>query len=149
MSDYKHLPSIAGTIARMHSIVGLKRGNDMAFVEFAVKNMSGINWERNPKGWKLIVQGMAMMAPNNHDPKQPLGKVLAELKYSELRLKRLLEAPDEIRFELVMRVILFLKSKGKAVNWIDIARLLLTKDASKRDNLNIEIAKAFYLQPGN
>ncbi|RLJ19805.1 type I-E CRISPR-associated protein Cse2/CasB [bacterium endosymbiont of Escarpia laminata] len=143
---------ISGLIASEHfpnsDRAALKRMNPkkeppLSFYRFAFRHLSQ-NWQTQRKAWQAVLNGMALMSPHIHRPDQPLGKVLAEERYSEARLERLLGAGDEIQRTLILRAVRFLAAKKQAVNWVDIAYLLLTHEPDKRENLHMNIARHYY-----
>lgn len=100
--------------------------------------------ESQTQEWMTLVWGLAASGDGYHDRKRPLGQALAESKFSEGRLERLLSAPDEIRGELFMSVVRFLAAKGERFDWAEAARFMLTRDANKREAVHRRIAQAFY-----
>jgi len=143
---------ISGLIASEHFPNGdraaLKRMDPkqeppLGFYRFAFRHLPQ-NWQHRCKAWQAILTGMALMSPNIHRPDRPLGKALAEERYSEARLERLLTAEGETRRTLILRAVRFLAAKKRPINWIDIAGMLLTNDAEKREKLHLRIAGAYY-----
>lgn len=88
--------------------------------------------------------GIALMHPHPHRSDLPAGRVLADAGYAESRLERLLSAEDETLKTLLLRTARFLAAKGAPVNWVDFARLLLTRDPDKREDARLRIARDFY-----
>jgi CRISPR system Cascade subunit CasB len=84
------------------------------------------------------------MCPEPHRPDRPVGRVLAEAGYSEVRLERLLAAEGRDLQTLVLRVARFLAPKAESVNWVDLARLLITKDKGKLENVRLKFARDYY-----
>jgi len=153
------LPS---TIARIARVIGSDRfpagdraalrrmvptqAAPLSFYRFAVRHLD-VGWDADPelqKDWITIVAGIALMSPGAHRPDQRLGAVLAETKYSEARLERLLAAEGDIRRTLLLRAARFLAAKRAACNWVDAAQLLLTRDPEKREQIHRRIAKDYY-----
>lgn len=96
------------------------------------------------EAWSVLVWGLALMGQGAHNPKRGFGKALAEAKFSEYRLEQLLSAPEDIRLDLLRRSIRFLAVNGQGFNWLDVALLVLTRDAEKREQLHRKIAADFY-----
>jgi CRISPR system Cascade subunit CasB len=94
--------------------------------------------------WMTIAWGLATLGKEGHDPRRPLGQVLAESQFSEGRLEQLLSAPEDIRPDLFMSAVRFLAAKGERFDWRDGAAFLLTQDNEQRQRLNHRIAAAFY-----
>ena len=115
----------------------------LSFYRFAFRHLPN-NWQARQRAWQTILNGMALMSPHIHQLNQRLGQVLAEERYSEARLERLLDSADETRRLLVLRAVRFLAAKKRTVNWVDITGLLLTSDASKRETLHMNIASYYY-----
>lgn len=97
------------------------------------------DWNRpeNERAWRAVLQGMAIMALSGpvHDPERSLGAALGELfeaESSQQRFWRLLEARDEIFFDLLRQNIRMLARTGKGVDWTGIIFLCLTRDKQKR-----------------
>lgn len=87
-------------------------------------------WALPESSCALLIRAMALMSPYVQDAAQPLGKVLAEAGYSELRLARLLEADAEALPDLIISLTRFLGTKGRPIRWSDLARLLLDHDGT-------------------
>ncbi len=96
------------------------------------------------EGWMALTWAIATLGADAHAPKRPLGQALAESKFAEGRLERLLSAPDDVRLELFMSAIRFLAAKGERVDLTEVARFVLTHDADKRELLHRQIAAAYY-----
>jgi CRISPR system Cascade subunit CasB len=107
-----------------------------------------INAELPPESqtpvWMMLAWGLATMGEGAHDPRRPLGQALAESKFTEGRLERLLSAPEEVRLELFMDAVRFLAAKDESFDWREAAQFLLTTDPAKREALHRRIAAAFY-----
>lgn len=144
---------IAGTIGSEHFPTGdravLRRMNPsgrsplpLAFYRFASHHLE--DWHYAPNDWVAIVAGIAIMSPGAYDPSRSLGKVLAETRYSEARLERLLASEGNTRRTLLLRAARFLATKNMAFNWTDAAQLLLTTEPEKLERLHRRIAHDFY-----
>lgn len=72
----------------------------------------------------------------------PLGIVLAETGYSEMRLSRLLRVRGQILFNEVQAAARFLKSKGRKVRVDQLADLILVPS----EKLKQDIASSYYLK---
>ncbi|NLG68441.1 MAG: type I-E CRISPR-associated protein Cse2/CasB [Firmicutes bacterium] len=106
-------------------------------------------WDRTPQSrrdWITLVAGIALMSPAAHNPDKGLGRALAEARYSEARLERLLTAEGDTRRVLLLRAARFLAAKSSSCNWVDAALLLLTQDPEKREAVQDKIARDFYYQ---
>lgn len=118
----------------------------LSFYRFAIRILPD-GWDRDAptrQDWMTIVAGIALMGPDAHRPDRRLGRVLAEVGYAETRLERLLAAGGDTARVLVLRTARFLAAKSEPCNWIDLARLLLTRQAEGRDDLALRVARDFY-----
>lgn len=93
--------------------------------------------------WMAIVWGLALSG-DAHQPRRPLGQALAEARYAEARLERLLSAPDDLRLDLYCSLIRFLAAKGQSCDWTELAAFLLTQEPDARERLHGRIARSYY-----
>ena len=100
--------------------------------------------EEETRAWALMAWGLALMGAHAHRRDRPLGTALAESGYSEARLERLLAADAEARLDLFAALVRFLASKGEGFDWLDAARLLLTRDPDRRESAYRRIAAHYY-----
>lgn len=103
--------------------------------------------EEETRAWALMAWGLALMGAHAHRRDRPLGTALAESGYSEARLERLLAADAEARLDLFTSLVRFLASKGEGFDWLDAARLLLTRDPDRRESAYRRIAAHYYRCP--
>lgn len=115
----------------------------LAFYGFAESQLQE-GWIQQKDDWVALVAGIAIMSPRSHDPNAQLGKALAAAGYSELRLERLLHARSTTARTLLLRAARLLAAKQSACNWLDCAQLLLTRDAGRREEVRMRIARSFY-----
>jgi CRISPR system Cascade subunit CasB len=115
----------------------------LIFYRFAFRHFPE-GWEARQAEWMAVVSGLALMCPAPHRPDRPAGRALAEAGYSEARLERLLAAEEVDLRTLVLRAARFLAAKAESVNWVDLARLLLTKDKGKLENVRFQFARDYY-----
>jgi CRISPR system Cascade subunit CasB len=113
------------------------------FYSFAYRYLPD-GWEKSMDAWATIVAGIAMMSPNAHNPQVRYGQALAEKRYSEARLERLLQAEGQVQRILFLRSIRFLTQKSASFNWTDGASFILTQNRDKRESLNSRIARDYY-----
>ncbi|PSR20485.1 MAG: type I-E CRISPR-associated protein Cse2/CasB [Sulfobacillus acidophilus] len=153
--------SLSRTVARLAGFIassGLSNGDraalkrmhfgqppPLAFYKLALRYLPS-DWDVDTirKDWITIVSGMALMSPHIHRPDQSTGRILAEVRFSEARIERLLASRDDLRRTLVLRMTRYLAAKLVAVNWMDIAGLLLTRDPDRLEQLHRRIARDFY-----
>jgi len=159
-SDSRSTPdSLGSVVARLAGLIAsenfpntdraaLKRmgpGHEppLAFYRFAMRHLPE-SWEHQNRQWQTLLQGMALMSPRIHDSALPFGRALAENRYSEARLERLLATEDESHRALLVRAVRFLAAKKLACDWRDIAHLLLIRDENKREAQHMKIATDYY-----
>ncbi len=94
--------------------------------------------------WAVILSGMARMAPYHHDPGIKVGVALARNDFSESRLLRLLRSSGATFYDNIQRLCIFLASKGQKINWVELAKLVLTADPDKKEKIREEIAMDYY-----
>lgn len=116
----------------------------LAFYRLAFRELPE-NWEYRRGAWQTLVAGMALRSgrDNPHNQKRPLGQALAQLKYSEARLERLLAAEGDTLHTLLLRAARFLAAKNESVDWTDCARLLLA-EGDRHEQIRREIASDYY-----
>ena len=153
--------SLASSIARLAGVIGsshyptrdragLRRWAPdqpvpLAFYRLWLRHLgTDLPPEKQTLAWMTLVWGIATCGEGCHDPKRPLGQALAESRFSEGRLERLLSAPDDVRIDLFMSAARFLAAKDERFNWRDVAELLLTENADKRDSIHRRIASAYF-----
>lgn len=115
----------------------------LTFFRFALHHLPP-NWERSESQWMCLVSGIALMSPHAHRPGRRLGAVLAEAKYSEFRLERLLAAAGATRQILFQRAVRLLASRSLPFDWTDGARLLLTADPDRLERVQLQLASDYY-----
>lgn len=115
----------------------------LEFYRFALRHLPD-NWEGHLEDWLTLISAMALMGANAYQKGRSFGQALAEEGFSEARLERLLAADDEGRRALFLRAVRYLASKGASFEWEQAARLLLTRDDARRQEINRRIATDFY-----
>lgn len=156
VSEPADLASVIGRVSAVMSGEGFSTGDRAAlrrmqpgqhpplvFYRFAMRYLPD-NWEKKQADWMAIVAGMALMSPQPHDPKQGLGRVLAEERFSEARLERLLASEGDVRRVLLLRAARLMAAKNRSVDWLQTALFLLIEDKSKLESLHRSVAKDFY-----
>jgi CRISPR system Cascade subunit CasB len=114
---------------------------NLAFYRFAFRHLPK-GWESRQAAWITLIAGIALMGQSAHNPNRPAGQALAEARYAEARLERLLAAEGETLHVLVLRAARFLAAKNDACNWVDLAYLLGLRGDSERTRMNI--ARHYY-----
>lgn len=118
----------------------------LSFYRFALRALPD-GWDRDRatlESWATIVAGIALMGPHAHRRDRRLGLALAEADYAEARLERLLGTGGDAAYTVVLRTARFLAAKSAPCNWVELAQLLLLRQADRRDDLAMRIARDFY-----
>jgi CRISPR system Cascade subunit CasB len=90
--------------------------------------------------WRLLIQCVAVGGGYSS---APFGVALRRADYSEARLKRLLEADDDLLPGILRRTARQLRSAGQPANW-NAARKLLFYTGEYAENARLKIAQQFY-----
>ena len=96
--------------------------------------------------WQLVALGMAIMSPNHHNPKMPVGRVLQDINYSEQRLARLLKSRGVEFNAQYLRMVRQLAASNEAVDWRELAWFIFAQDISEKwaENCRLKIASNYY-----
>jgi CRISPR type I-E-associated protein CasB/Cse2 len=100
--------------------------------------------------WALVLHGMALMAPRHHRATIAVGRVLRgpgrEPLYAEARLARLLSARGPAFRAQVPRLARQLKAKDQALDWRELADLILAegRNEARAEQARERIARAYY-----
>lgn len=107
--------------------------------------------ERWLADWRAVVCALAIQRDGGFNPATPLGQALADARFAESRLERLLSASGDTLRALALRAARQVASKGIACDWRTFADLLFTHDSEYRERINTRIARDFYrtLQSAN
>lgn len=107
--------------------------------------------ERWLADWRAIVCALAIQRDGGFNPATPLGQALAEARFAESRLERLLSASGDTLRALALRAARQVAAKGIACDWRTFTELLFTRDPEYREHINTRIARDFYrtLQSAN
>lgn len=117
----------------------------MAFYRLWLRHLhSDLPNPQQSDAWMTLSWGLATMGQDANDPTRSLGQVLAESRFSEGRLERLLSAPEDVRVDLFMDAVRFLAAKNERFDWLDAAQFLLTTNSAKREGIHRRVATAFY-----
>jgi CRISPR system Cascade subunit CasB len=100
--------------------------------------------ERWLPDWRAVICALALQRDGGFDPQRPFGQALAEARFSESRLERLLAAGGDTHRALALRAARQLATKGGACNWQQFAELLFSRDPDARERINTRIARDFY-----
>lgn len=97
--------------------------------------------------WAVLMQGMAIMAPNVHAPKRSLGRALAAVgsqDTAEARLLRLLRSQGEQLEDQIRILARQLAASESPVDWTGVARLLFATSPEGHDAACRSLARDFY-----
>lgn len=100
--------------------------------------------ERWLPDWRLLVCALAIQRDGGFDPARPLGQALAEARYAESRLERLLSADGDTLRALALRAARQIAAKGIACDWRHLADLLFATSPEARERINTRIARDYY-----
>lgn len=162
-----HVPALAALLAS----AGISNGERAALKRMALDGpaplalhrllMAHVDdaWqgERWLADWRAVVCALAIQRDGGYNPATPFGHALAEARFAESRLERLLSARgdtsasgDTLR-ALALRAARQVAAKGIACDWRTFAELLFTHDSEYRERINTRIARDFYrtLQSAN
>jgi CRISPR system Cascade subunit CasB len=110
----------------------------MAFHRFVVDQIEPGRQEQ-PE-WRTIICALALQRDGGFDPRVPFGKALAEARFSEGRLERLLSARGGVLDALALRAARHLSARGMPCDWRQFAELVF----SPNDDIRTRIARDFY-----
>lgn len=96
--------------------------------------------------WRALICALALQRDGGFDPRHPFGQALAEARFSESRLERLLSTSDDTQRALALRAARQLAAKGIACDWRQFAELLFNRAPEARERINTRIARDFYRQ---
>jgi CRISPR system Cascade subunit CasB len=119
------------------------RPPSLTFYRFAFRYLPE-GWERKKAAWMTLITGIALMGTGAHRPDRPVGQALAENRYAESRLERLLAAEGATLHTLLLRAVRFLAAKNEGCNWADWADLLLTSNDTEKEKVRRKFAKSYY-----
>ena len=94
--------------------------------------------------WAIVLSGFARMGLQLNKRGVRLGQALYNAGYSESRLLKLLRAKGPTFADTVRRLCSFLAAKAEPVDWVDLARFILTADEQKADEVRRHIARDYY-----
>lgn len=102
--------------------------------------------EETERRWAVLMQAMAVMAPNIHATNRGLGKVLAEMNRDSLeqRMLRLLRSRGRQLEDQLRLMARLLASQAELVNWVSLAWLVLSDDETMRQKICRAIARDYY-----
>lgn len=100
--------------------------------------------ERWTDRWRTLICALAIQRDGGFDPSRPWGQALAEARFAESRLERLLAAQGDTLLSLALRAARQLAAKGLACDWRQLADLIFSADPETRERINTRIARDYY-----
>jgi len=95
--------------------------------------------------WAALIAGLAELAGAKlHRRGRPLGDAAAAAKIHETRFIRLLRAHDDALLSLVRPFARQLAARGEAVDWSDMARLVLSDGRSTEEQVRQDLARGYF-----
>lgn len=94
--------------------------------------------------WRALICALALQRDGGFDPARPLGQALAEARYAESRLERLLAAEGGTLQALALRAARQIAAKGIACDWRHLADILFAASPENRERSNTRIARDYY-----
>ena len=125
--------------------------NSPAFWRIAVSDLEPLmpplerDREIHERRWAAILRSLAQVAGAGlHRPHRRLGEAVAAAKIDEPRFVRLLRAHGDALLDLIHPLAHQLISKGEAVDWDDVARLVLTDGHADDERTRRDLARSYY-----
>ncbi len=149
-----HVPSLAKLLASN----GIPNGERAALKRMALDGPAPLalhrmvlrhideSWQNGSwlADWRTLICALALQRDGGFDPHKPLGQALAEVRFAESRLERLLAASDDTLRTLALRAARQVAAKGIACDWRHFADLLFSRLPDARERINTCIARDFY-----
>lgn len=149
-----HIPALAALLAS----AGISKGERAALKRMALDGPAPLAlhrlmlaqvdepWQGEQwlPDWRVVICALAIQRDGGYNPGTPLGKALAEARFSESRLERLLAASNNTLRMLALRAARQVAAKGIACDWRSLAELVFARDPDFRERINIRIARDFY-----
>jgi CRISPR system Cascade subunit CasB len=95
--------------------------------------------------WATVLSGMALTS-GLHARGRRAGAALADAGYSELRFERLLRAKGDALLHEVRTAARFVASKAAALDWTELATLVLGAGGDSDDGIRRSLARSYYAQ---
>ena len=122
-----------------------------AFFKIAAGYLEPAGWlsgdgprrDQSERRWGALLCGMAHTV-GLHQPGARLGRALAEAGYSELRLVRLLQSRGAGLLDTVRLTARFLAAKGQAVDWSELARLVLSDGQQHAESVRRGVSRDYF-----
>lgn len=99
--------------------------------------------DERERRWAVLLQAFAQLQ-GLHAPGLRLGRVLAERDLAEMRFLRLLRAHGDALADMIRLTAHFLANKAAAVNFVDLASLVLTDGGAREEEVRRRVARDYY-----
>lgn len=119
-----------GTVTALRRFDPVDRSGDAAFEVYALLDKVGID---APPGtpayasWSVVLHCLAL-ARGAHVRAVDVGRGLADAHISETRVRQLLESDRPMLFDLLPRIARRLAASSQPIDWVPLARLVLSVD---------------------
>jgi len=125
--------------------MGLEGPAPLALHRFILRLVDeGWQGERWTPRWRALICALAIQRDGGFDPSRPWGQALAEARFAESRLERLLAAQGDTQLTLALRAARQLAAKGIACDWRQLADLVFAPNPEARERINTCIARDYY-----
>jgi len=94
--------------------------------------------------WRAVLCALSIQRDGGYNPATPFGQALAEARFAESRLERLLAASGDTLRTLALRAARQVAAKGIACDWRTFADLLFVRNTDHRERINMRVAREFY-----
>lgn len=141
-----------GLLATLRRFDPVTQGRACLFETTQVLSKAGVedrlgsrDAERRHLRWAVLVHCLAL-AKGAHQPDgRDAGEALAGLRYSEARLRQLLQADEALLLQLMPLLARRLGAEGAAVDWLPLAGLLLHADLdeAQADRARSRLARGY------
>lgn len=148
-----HVPALAALLAS----TGISNGERAALKRMALDGPAPLALHRlllaqvdDPRqdeqlaDWRTLICALAIQRDGGYNPAMHFGTALAEARFAESRLERLLAASDDTLRALALRAARQVAAKGIACDWRQFADLLFAGTPDRRERINTDIARDYY-----
>jgi len=96
--------------------------------------------------WALIIQGMALMVPHHRGFDAGVGHALAAIRFSELRLAKLLNARKAQFRAQITHLARHLAARGQPIDWRRLGELILceSRNEKRAEEIRMTIARDYF-----
>ena len=134
-----------GLLATLRRFDPIKQGRHSLFETSQVLMQADIHPGELHDRWALVVHCLAIVRGAHHDQRDT-GAKLADLKFSEARLRQLIEADGPLLCDLLPALARRLAAARVTLNWWPLADLVLTQDdegQTRSQRARLQIVQGF------